>query len=318
VKYCLPFVLCCIAAAQSAIVSTYTTDINGRRVEASSVATSGAAADHTTTERSQSINGREVPLEKRETKILRQDSSGSVTETIIRKYTPNGELSSTERVVSEENKSTSGSNVRSTSFRSDINGQMQETERKTVETRIQGLTTSIETVVDRPSLNGSFETAEKRSVVKETSPTGSQSNETVYRRSTEGRLYEALRQVNTETVAGNQVTGNTAIYELNAEGNLRLARQQVSTTTKKPDGSEVSEVNLYGRAVDGIVQDNSAPQMLKEQQIIERRKGNGGAVIETLSVRRPTISDPNRLGAVQKISETVCRGDCAADAPAKP
>ena len=37
-------------------------------------------------------------------------------------------------------------------------------------------------------------------------------------------------------------------------------------------------------------------------------------MVETLSVRRPTVSDPNRLGALQQISETVCKGKCQPDA----
>ena len=96
-------------------------------------------------------------------------------------------------------------------------------------------------------------------------------------------------------------------------GQLKLARQSVSTTSKRSDGTEVTEVNLFARAVDGRLQDNESPQQIKEQQIIERRKRADGAVVEALSVRRPAMSDPKRLGELKQVSETVCRGKCSAD-----
>ena len=49
---------------------------------------------------------------------------------------------------------------------------------------------------------------------------------------------------------------------------------------------------------------------LKEHQIIERRPTSGGGVVESLSVQRPALADPKRLGPAIQISETVCRGKC--------
>jgi hypothetical protein len=51
---------------------------------------------------------------------------------------------------------------------------------------------------------------------------------------------------------------------------------------------------------------------LYEQQTIDRRPGAGNSVIETLSVRRPSISDPTTLGPSRQISETICKGKCDA------
>ena len=137
-----------------------------------------------------------------------------------------------------------------------------------------------------------------------------QSSETVYRLSNNGGLYEALRQVSVSTKQGDRSTADTAYYEPGVTGALVLARQSVSTTVKGSDGRETTEVNLYARAADGRVQENDAPQQIKEQQIIERRKGPDGSVTETLSVRRPSVSDPKQLGGVQRISETLCKGKC--------
>lgn len=308
-KYCSIFLLAgALAAAQSA-TTTYTTDINGNRVDASTT-----LANAERTEVSRSINGRLVPLEQTEERVLSEDASGKVTETVTRKYAPTGQLMSTERVVTDAQKlAGGGSKVKATTYRSDVNGQMQEAQRTTKESHIQGATTYAETVVERPTLNDAFQAIEKRSEVTDTADGASHGQETVYRRSGNGDFYEALRHVTEERKTGDQTTVHTAYYEPDATGALQLARQNVSTTTKQPDGTEVTEVNLYARSVPGVVQNSGAPEQLQEQQVIQRGKGPDGAVVETLSVRRPTISDPGRLGGLQKISETVCKGKCSED-----
>jgi hypothetical protein len=49
---------------------------------------------------------------------------------------------------------------------------------------------------------------------------------------------------------------------------------------------------------------------LQEQQVIEQKPGANDTVTQTLSIRRPTISDPNTLGPAQQLSQTVCKGAC--------
>src|SRR5207245_8343326 len=112
----------------------------------------------------------------------------------------------------------------------------------------------------------------------------------------------ALRQVKEQRKAGEKTTENTAFYEPDVTGQLALARRSVSAATKSADGSELTEVDLYARSADGIVRDNQAPQQIKERQIISREQGRGGEVTEKLSVSRPSIADPTRLGALQPIS----------------
>jgi len=80
----------------------------------------------------------------------------------------------------------------------------------------------------------------------------------------------------------------------------------VARIRKNPDGTETQEVDIY-RNVPGRAEASATPA-LRERQIIEQRKV-GDKVIETTSVQRPTISDPNRLGAARQISERVCVGD---------
>jgi hypothetical protein len=295
-----------LAAAQST-TNTYITDVNGNKMVASSV----VSKDGEHKEVTQSINGARVPLEKTDERVVSEDANGKVTERIVRKYDSNGQLASTERIVTEEQKRANGSSVKSTTYRSDVNGGMRETERKTVETETSGTVTKTQSVVERPTVNGGLQPVEKRSMVAETTPDKSHEEETVYRLNPNGEYSTALRNVSDTTHSGSQTITKSAEYEPIADASkMQLTRQAVTTTTTRPDGSSVSEVDLYKASVPGLVRETgSAPQLI-EQQTIERGAVAGG-VAETVTVRRPTANDPNRLGPPQKISETVCAGKCA-------
>jgi len=306
-----------VAMPQSS-TTTYTKDLNGNRVDGQSFTTSGTPGNGVRTERFQSINGRQVPLEQTVDRVVSQDANGKVTERILRNFNRDGQLISTERVMIEQNKLPGGnSTVRETTYRSDVNGSLREAERKTIETRVSGSTTTANTVIDRPSLNGSLETVEKRSAITEGPADNQHTTESVYRPTMSGGFQEALRYVTTTSKAGETTKETTANYEPGMDGRLQLASQSDSTTTKQSDGTEVTQTNLFAKTVAGVLQDNNAAMRVKEQQIVQRRTNPDGSVIETLSVRRPSVSDPNRLGDLQKLSETVCKGKCQAD-PASP
>jgi hypothetical protein len=49
---------------------------------------------------------------------------------------------------------------------------------------------------------------------------------------------------------------------------------------------------------------------LIEQQLVERRPGADGTVLESVSVRRPAPDGSKPSGAYQKIGERVCAGEC--------
>ncbi len=304
-KYYALFAAASLAAAQST-TNTYTTDINGNRIVAASVvSTDGEHAEVT-----QSINGRKVPLEQTDERVISKDANRTVTEKIVRKFDANGNLASTERVVTEQEQRPSGSSVRSTTYRSDINGGMREAERKTVDTETQGAVTKVQSVVERPGINGSLQAVEKRNAVTESSPDKSHEDETVYRLNSNGEYSAAVRNVTDTTHSGNQTTTKTAEYEPLADASkMQLARQEVTTTTTQPDGSQVSEVDFYRASVPGLARDPNSPPQLIEQQTIRRGQA-AGAVTQTVDVRRPTANDPNKLGPSERISETVCKGKC--------
>ena len=289
-------------------------DVNGRRVDGPTITSSGSDR----TERFQSINGRQVPLEETVDRVVRDDGTSKTTERIVRKFAPNGQLAATERVLIEETKlSGGGSSVRETVSRNDVNGRFQEAERRTIETRVQGSTTTASTVVDRLTPGGSFETVEKRSAVTDGTDANQRTTESVYGRDASGGFKEIARTSKTSTKANNTTTETTANYEPGITGQLQLFSQAESTTTKQPDGRELVQTNVYAQTVPGRLQESNAAMRVKEQQIVERRTNPDGSVVETLSMRRPSVSDPNKLGDLQKVSETVCKGKCQSD-PAKP
>lgn len=307
------FGIASIALAQS-VATTYVTDVNGNRVPAGSVVSSDG--DHT--QLSQNLNGRIVPLEKTDEKVLSKDANGSVIERIVHKYDRNGQLTSTQRIVIEERKQPGGFTQQTTTYASDVNGEMHQTEHQTVEAHTQGSTTNTQTVVERPTINGSLQPVEKRSAVIETGKDVSKQDETIYRLSSNGEFYPAVREVKDETKTGDRTVVKSALYEPIGSAQMSLSRQSVSTTTKASDGSETTEVNYYAPSAPGVAQATGAAPQLYEQDVVTRRKGSDGNIVETTSARRSSISDPGRLGSPQKVSETICSGKCEPDKTAAP
>lgn len=299
-----------LGAQQSSTSTSYLPDINGRMTPGAIVMRTKHDGRTDVTEKTTSINGRLVPLERVEERVIRDDASGSVVERLVRKYDANGNPAQIEKTVIEEQKRSDGSSTtRSTTYRSNINGDFQLQEQSITETHKQGATSTAETVIQRPSVNGGLAPVERWTVVTDEQPQGKQKSTTIYRSSGNGGFYEAVRQTMAEQKKGNETIQNTALYLPGATGEMQFDSQTVTDTVKAGDGYEVSRVNIYGRDVPGVVSPDRGPK-LKEEQTIERKPGGGNTVVETVSVRRPTLADPNRLGSPQRISETICRGKC--------
>lgn len=313
-KYCLCALLAAVTGLAQSNTAAYITDINGHRVEVTSSVTT---RDGEHTELSQSVNGRTVPLEQTETHILSKGNP-TVTETIVRKFDRTGQVISTERTVEDEQKRANGSTIRATIYRSDTNGRLLEDERRVIETQVQGTATTSDVVISRAGASGSFDAVEKRKVVTTGDAKATHENETVYRPSQTGQFFEAQREVKDIQTAGNRTVENAATYQIDYTGKMQLASQTVSTTTNASDGSEVTEMNIYERNSLGRPRDEQGGQKIDEQRIIERTKAPNGAVIETTSVRRPTLADPSHLGGPREVSETICTGKCGLTPPATP
>lgn len=314
-KYCAYSLLCAsFALAQSHGSSTtdlILPDLNGNRVAAAVY----TAKDGDRQELTQSVNGRKVPLQQSETKVLSDGPSGKTTETLTRKYDATGQLVSTERTVVEEKKLPNGAVIHATTYRSDLNGRMAESERRTIESLTQGPTSSTNVTVSRPGISGSFDVAEKRSVTSNADGKTLQETEVVQIPAANGQLMEAARLVRQQSTVNGTTTSTEARYEPDFTGKMSLAGQQVATIKKDADGALVTQVDRYAPAAYGVARSESGTQQLKEQEVIVRREKNG-VVTETTSVSRPTMQDPNRLGPSSPVSEFVCTGKC--DGPLKP
>jgi hypothetical protein len=314
VKRCIFTTLVCslsLTAQQSNVSSTTQVDVNGNRVaDGPVISQTKTAAGSVTTETRQSINGRSVPMEQVEERVLRDDASGKVTERIIRIFDPQGNPMPSVRETTEVQKlPDGGSTTQSTTYRGDINGNMQIAEKATTESHPTGSGASSETIVQRPTADG-LTTVEKRDEVVVKQPSGYQSETTTYRRDGSGGFFTAVRQTSEHTEQNSQSSDSSAEYERGPNGDLQLHSQTVSKTVTRPDGSKDAVVDIYGRNVPGTVSGGDSALKLQEQQVIESAPGPNNTVVQTLSVRRPSVSDPQTLGPARQLSQTVCQGDC--------
>lgn len=249
-------------------------------------------------------------MEEVETRVLRKDSSGKVTERIVHRYDPQGNpLPPTRQVIEEHIKPDGSSSTESTTYSTDINGNTAISEKSVTDTQKTAAGEAAETVVERPTVNG-METVEKQSLVLSKQPNGYQSETTTYRRDGNGGFFPAARQTTEHTVQGSEATDNSAEYERDPEGDLQLHGQTVTHTVTQPDGLKNSVVDIYSPNVPGVVTGNESGLKLLERDTIDNTPGPGGSVVQSFSVQRPTVSDPGSLGRPAQISETVCKGDC--------
>lgn len=299
-----------LLAQETSVYKNSTLDLNGNRLEGPEViqVTSTTASEHT--ERLQSINGRLTPRERIEERVLRDDASGRVVERTIRRFDPTGNPGPPEKTVIEEQKRGGSMTVRTTTYRGDLSGNMQLFERSVTEIQKQGDHQTSDTVVERPSINGSIEAVEKKVTEKSSSGAGYQETATTYRKGGNG-FVEAVRVVKSHVEINGNSTDNSAEYEVGSSGRLELHGRTVTNTTKNPDGSQMSEADVFGTSVAGTVASASQSALqLKEREVVERKSASGGVVREVSSVRRPSVSDPGVLGPARVISETVCKGKC--------
>jgi hypothetical protein len=302
-----------LSAQTSSSTVTTDLDLNGRRVETGPVTTRSTSPGRSeTTETMQSINGRMVPLERVEERVLRDDASGRVVERVIHRYDPQGNPTQPVKETIEEQKRPDGSSSTQISrYRGDINGSLQLVQKSIVESHTSGAQEITETTVQRPNINGGVDTVEKQSDTTTKDPSGGYHEEALtYRRGADGSFYTAVRKETEHTKQGSEATDNTAEYEVGSSGQLELHSQTVAKTVIEPNGAKDIVVDVFGKNVPGTVDAPGSPLKLMEQQLIERKPGPSDSVVETVNVRRPSVADPKTLGPARQLSETVCRGDC--------
>lgn len=294
----------------ASVDALYTYDLNGELVD-SGIRTLVVRAPATSTivQTDISLNGRRVPREMVEEKVVRDDPSGRIVERTVRPFDPNGIPGPPEKTRIEETRNPDGSSqIVKTTYRGDINGAMRLSARAVTETRKTADGETASTVVERPTLNDSMQVQERVQVVKKKTNAGQEAEISTYRRDTNGNLFEFLRQV-TETQSSNgESVSNLTQYE-RKNSHLELAGQTVTRTRKTPGGAEVSDVDIYRIEVPGRPAVPGKPKLL-ERQIIERKPVAGDKVVETLSVSRTSPNAPESLGTPRMVSERVCTGAC--------
>ena len=306
-RYLALFVVLIPATAQQlprSQTDLYTYDANGARV----LASQQVAGAGSTEQRARTMNGRVAPMEQVEEKVISDDANGRVVEKLVRPFDANGAPQPPQRIRITERKQPDGAKSIDTQvFNGNINGGFSLAERSQALERTTDGRVTIETQVARPTLNGGLDTVEKRSSTIVTAGEKINADTLTYRRDNNGTFYAAAREVK-ETDKKNGVTvENTANYISGERRQLELAGQTVAETTKRADGSETRQVNVFGTGAPGRPATGQA--VLREQQIIEKNKTATG-VVETFSVRRPAVDNPNALGPAQKIAEKVCTGPC--------
>jgi hypothetical protein len=290
------------AAQQS---SVWSVDASGHRVEGPRYTYAESPGGSRRVETAQSINGRMVPIQSAEDRLIQQDSQSKVVERVIRKYDANGNPGPPIKVHIEEKKNSDGSTtIQSSAYEADINGNLHLFERSTSQIRNNGATET-STTVERATLNGPLQTVERDSKVERPTGNGSQAESTTYRRDISGNFTPFAQEVKQITKSGAEQTTDAARYELGPDGKLTLAARAIDHVKKNPDGSEVSDMDVYaifstGRTVDL----SSNPPRLQEQIHKERTPAPGGKMVETTSVRARLPNDQSSFGAYEKVSQT--------------
>jgi hypothetical protein len=289
---------------RSSTTRTYTFDANGGR----QLSSEGTAGNGSSVQSIRNLNGGLSPIEKVEERILRDDASGRVVERIIRPYDASGQPGPPQRLQIEERKHADGTkSIETQVYYGNLNGGFSLAEKTTAVVRTAGNVETIETQVARPTLNGTVELIERKQARIETGDKSRQELVTVERRDSNGNFLPALREVKQVKELNGKTVENSTQYIAGSSGQLQLNGQSVAETQKRPDGTEIKQITIFGMSSPGRA--NSDQPQLREQQIIEKKTTNGQTV-ESLSIRRPAVDNPANLGPAQKISETVCTGTC--------
>ncbi|MBI5282863.1 MAG: hypothetical protein HY858_14355 [Candidatus Solibacter usitatus] len=290
--------------AQQTQSSTYVFDLNGRRSDWTQARSGEGASSETVRD----VNGRRVPVEQVQEKILRNEGGVRVVERITKRFDPNGRPLPPEKTVIESTTRADGSGTESvTTYRGDLNGNLQLSERAATQLRKAGDTVTRETSVERAGISGSLEAVERRVSQETVTKTTSEKDETVYSRDSNGRFAEAGRRIVKAATINGQVREQTDEYESVTTGRLQLARTSVATTLKTPDGGERKEVDVYGPAAPGRAVSADGKLQLRERQHFTSRQSADGATVQVFAVQRPNLGAKAGLGPVQTISETVSR-----------
>lgn len=300
--------LCVLAQPQQSVTGSQSPDLNGGYANSGyTVSTSKTATSTAKTEYAPNANGALVPRETVKEKVIRQDANGRVVERYVVRHDQDGNPGPPEKVLIEEKKSGNTVIVNTLVYRGDINGNLQPAERTVSHTVIQGAITTTDTTVERLGLDGMLTPTEKISATTiQQSKTQQQQTISKLYLDASGNYYEGTKDtVEKQTTPDGQVIENRAQY---VEG--LLTEQAVAKTIPGANGAATTTVDVYSIHGSGTNVNSGGKMALKEQQQIVVQPGAGGQVTQTVVLRKPTVSEPGRLGPAQVLSKSVCQGSC--------
>lgn len=271
--------------------------------------TSRAGANaNSQTELRQSVNGRMMPVQSTNERVISDDGRKRVVERVVKRYDPMGGTGMTEKVLIEQEKQGSDMVTRTSTYRSDLNRNLMLSERTMSESRQSGNTTVTNETVQKPNINGGVDTAERKTTAVTVQGKDESRSTVVYRKNENGQFYEAIRQAAETKQAPGVTTENESTYE-SYGGQFRLVGQKVKRTVKAGSGEQVEE-SLYKMNVPGVARSGAdqSPQLVEQRMI--SRQVSANEVKETVDVRRTSLSSPDRLGAPVRERESVCTGTC--------
>jgi hypothetical protein len=299
------FALVLQAQQSSQQSTTYQVDVNGRPIDPVSYSSSQTATGASSTMTTRSLNGRQVPVESTTDHLVSKDANSTVIDRVVQQYGPSGTAGPGERMRIEERKNPDGSTtVQTTTYRADLNGNMQVVERTTEEARGTDIVHRT-TVIEKSSINGGLAPVEKKVEVEKKLSNGSQSEATVYRQDVSGSFYAASQETKSVEKSGGAETSDTNVYVLR-DGRMELDRRMLGKTVTRADGSQLEQIDVYGRQTASNAGDaNATTPRLQEQVTRERTPGPNNTVVETVSSTTRSAADPSRFVPFSQSTTTI-------------
>ncbi len=253
------------------------------------------------------VDGRKVllptPQEQRTRKVLEDGPGGKVSEETIERRDVNGNKLPPEKVRIVERQGSGGEKIiETTTYQTDLNGRLAPAERSLVTTQQQGNQVSSTTIVERPSVNGGMAPVER--IASQTVKQGEQESTTraTYVLDSSGNFVEAVRESIEKVKKGNETREVVNEFRNAQTGKLEMTGQRVVVEMTNADGTKSSEISIYGAVAPGRAADGKLK--LREQQLVTTKPGQGNTQVESISVRRPDLSD-SKMGAYQKVGERI-------------
>lgn len=298
----LVLVLAATGIAQTTTTQSVRFDVNGNPIPAGATSESKTDATGRTvrTEYSVGINGERVPLASTE-EVKTEQNGHTIIQQVIRRFDQNGQQTSSERVVTDEQKLSNGNiEQNKTVYNSDVNGNESLYERAV--TKTEGNTTI--TNVEKRGLDGSLALAERQTSTTEKRADGSKTESAVFRRDNNGNLYEVVKEESETKKLGTQTVNTEAKYVVQGDGRFALQEKTVTHSVPQADGTVAKKIEVYGEQVPGVTNDSGRPE-LKEVQTVQERKASDGSIVQVTTSQKAEVTGNGRLTSPQVISETV-------------